>query len=381
MKISATIQDGANSLSRDTLISKTISVLRWPLAVLVVIDHYFRLHLVEEVCLSCNTTQANILSTIEAVIISFFKNYPVPIFFFISGYLLYLGKGSLKGRYLTKLQKLPREILFPYIFWSVYAIGIYILFHFLYETELLKIPDSGCSIMGWCKWFVQIFIGTPWPVNIPLWYVRDLLLLILLSPLIHKILIASKGWIILFFGLLYLFLTNDNNAIRFQTGLFFFSLGYWLRYTSVDVVSLSRKLFCLSVLIYLAGGTFYFVNYDITIDNSVGMPLINCMAKNCAVAAGLIICLHIVSYLIAIGRIRVHSLLASASFFIYVTHYPLLHPVFIFWSNVFGGNEANGNFCLAIVFTSSVITAPVLTFIYFMVKKAFPTFVKVIDGR
>ncbi len=109
-----------NILGRDTAISKTITVLRWPLAALVILDHYFRLQLIDgTMASSWNDSQT--ISTIEAFIISFLKNYPVPVFFFISGYLLYLGD-SPRANYVMKLKKLPRGILLPYIFWIVFAL-------------------------------------------------------------------------------------------------------------------------------------------------------------------------------------------------------------------------------------------------------------------
>lgn len=370
----------SDSLNRDTLISKTISALRWPLAVLVVVDHYFRLHLAEAVTASCNPSQADIISITEAFIISFFKNYPVPIFFFISGYLLYLGKDYVRQRYLTKLRKLPRGIIFPYVFWTVYAIGVYSVISVATgEIYGLRIPTH--SFTGGIRWLIYTFIGQPWPANLPLWYVRDLLLLILLSPVIHKLLTISKGWAILLFGLAYMFITNDNNAIRLQTGLFFFSLGYWLRYTGTDVISLSHRLFRPALFLYFAGAAFYFVNYDIKIDDTVGMPLINCMAKNLAVIGFLVICFHVVSRLIAYGTIKAVTFLPSASFFIYVAHYPLIHVVFKLWSDIFGGYETSGNYCLAIVCAATFITPGALTLIYYLMRKSMPSFVNVIDGR
>lgn len=140
----------ADKLSRDTLISKTITALRWPLAFLVVLDHYFRLYLVED-SLGYNLENPQLISGIEAFIISFLKNYPVPVFFFISGYLLYLGNLSLCNNYRAKLKKFPREIIFPYIFWTMYAIAVAFIIGLsrgMESQSLLHIPGGGKFLPG-----------------------------------------------------------------------------------------------------------------------------------------------------------------------------------------------------------------------------------------
>lgn len=369
----------ADKLSRDTLISKTITALRWPLAFLVVLDHYFRLYLVED-SLGYNLENPQLISGIEAFIISFLKNYPVPVFFFISGYLLYLGNLSLRNNYRAKLKKFPREIIFPYIFWTMYAIAVAFIIGLsrgMESQSLLHIPEGGKFLPGPIKWLITTFIGTTWPANLPLWYVRDLALIIIISPIIHWSLKLSKGWLLLLMGFVFLVYNNDNIAIRFSTGIFFFSLGYWFRYNQTDVLNLARKLFIPALIVYICGATFYFIKYDITIDDTIGMPWINCFMKNVAVISFLPVVFHIISCFVAKGWMKVDYKLAAASFFVYVTHYPIHHVVVDMSLRIFGGESE----ALVALASASLFTPLVLTLIYYGLKGLLPSFMKVIDGR
>lgn len=368
-----------NILGRDTAISKTITALRWPLAALVILDHYFRLQLIDG-SLASSLNDSQTISTIEAFIISFLKNYPVPVFFFISGYLLYLGD-SPRANYVMKLKKLPRGILLPYIFWIVFAL-LESLISGLSQGESLKtalqIPDGGRYMPGIMKWLITSFVGLPWPANLPLWYVRDLALIILVSPVLHISLKFSKGWLVVLLGILFVTSNSDNLGIRLSTGLFFFSAGYWLRYTGCDILRLSKSLFIPAITIYIAGASYYFLDYDITVDNSTGMPWINCLMKNLAVISFLPIAFHLVSRAVASGWVKASPFLASASFFIYVTHYPIKHTIIHLSEMLSGGGGTNGLLTLTL---ASVATPLILTAIYFMLKKQFPTFMRIIDGR
>ncbi|MDE6282997.1 MAG: acyltransferase [Muribaculaceae bacterium] len=370
---------GYAMLGRDTLISKTITVLRWPLAFLVVADHYFRYGMIAGQ-MTCSPTEVNLICTIEAFIISFLKNYPVPVFFFISGFLLYLGDRP-ANYYRIKLRKLPREIIFPYLFWTVFAIVIFAIYRSTQGASVrdaLAIPAGGNYLPGEVKWLIKNFIGTPWPANLPLWYVRDLLLLIIVSPILHYLLKWSKGWILVLFGALYIVFNNDNVGLRFLTGLFFFSTGYWVRYMGIDILRVAGKCFIPAMVIYLTCAGYYFVNFDMATDDTIGMPLFNCILKNIAVIAFLPLIFHLVSRGIAKKRIDVNPMLASASFFVYVTHYPIKHAVVRLCEFSFGGMPVGGLIALMV---ATIATTLLLTAVYLLLKRYLPRFMRVIDGR
>ena len=76
------------------------------------------------------------------------------------------------------------------------------------------------------------------PIDFPLWYVRDLMVVILLSPLIYRLV---KGGVVLVAALGLLWFAFEIEFIGIEvTGFFFFSLGAYLAVNKIDV----PKVFC-----------------------------------------------------------------------------------------------------------------------------------------
>ena len=104
------------------------------------------------------------------------SNTAVPIFFLISGYLTFSKeKIDYKKHYSKKL----KALVIPYIIWTI----VYFLL-----DKVLNIANLGSEQT---KNIFELFIGIPFytdPVLYgPLWFLRDLILLNILEPLIDKI--------------------------------------------------------------------------------------------------------------------------------------------------------------------------------------------------
>lgn len=78
---------------------------------------------------------------------------------------------------------------------------------------------------GWCNL----------PVDGPLWYIRDLMLVILLSPLLYALIKYFKIMGILFLGTLYVFnIWHNGNWLNIQV-IFFFALGAYYQMKDLSI--------------------------------------------------------------------------------------------------------------------------------------------------
>lgn len=105
----------------------------------------------------------------------------VPAFMFISAYLLtlkYVNEGSICNTYLNVLRKKIKGLVIPYILWNLIAFVWLLLRHYVKADDSIFLPNL---------W--QIFTITPmangtslYPADGPLWFIRDLILLNVVTP-------------------------------------------------------------------------------------------------------------------------------------------------------------------------------------------------------
>ena len=212
--------------------SDVISLLRFPLAVFVVFIHvegrYFHF---------------GSISTGSYLITHFISNIickvAVPTFFFISGFLFFLNIEVFSREiYRKKLRKRIKSLLIPYIIWNTIAFVIYMLaqyygFNSFFTKFTLtdNIISNIVKIYGYTSnWSGTSIISIPFtfrtPIDGPLWFVRDLIILSILTPYIYKIIHCIGIYaLIIFFVVLLLFGHPSLTAV------FYFSLGCYFSIT------------------------------------------------------------------------------------------------------------------------------------------------------
>lgn len=170
----------------EDILSKTIQFVRFPLIVGVVMIHSGL-----ENCI--NTADYPIFSTIQFLISRVIARVAVPLFFFISGFLFFYKVDTFTlHTYFSKLKKRFRSLLIPYIFWNlIILLGLWslqTLFPSLFNREQL-IREYG--ICDWLRCFWNGPVENV-PINTALWFVRDLMVMCCLSPIIW-ILVKKRG--------------------------------------------------------------------------------------------------------------------------------------------------------------------------------------------
>ncbi|MDR0542770.1 MAG: acyltransferase [Dysgonamonadaceae bacterium] len=182
----------------------------------------------------------------------------VPCFFLFSGFFFFykMDGNWTVNFYLTQLKKRGRTLLIPYLLWNLLCLLAIVAknaaFHFFaLETadDLLMIRTSSWYELLWSM-----------PVNYPLWYCRDLICMIVLSPLFFFLFRYAKIYGLLLLMGIYLSGLETNIPGFGSTAFFFFGGGAFVALNRKNILLLCsefRYSCALAAFIFLCIATYY----------------------------------------------------------------------------------------------------------------------------
>jgi surface polysaccharide O-acyltransferase-like enzyme len=296
----------------------------------------------------------------------------VPVFFFISGYLFFVHLEEWNYRiWIKKLKKRIRSLLLPYIFWNLIcafcSLGMICLSYFLKGGDAPSIVDWYDSIGG-LRLFWDSRNGL-FPYNLPLWFIRDLIVLVIISPIVFSLIQKTK-----LIGLLIIYLAFVLGVhypwVTFFQGLFYFSLGAYFSIFSCDFTEFFEKyrifttciaIPLLVIIVLTYGNSNILCGYAVSLFSFFGTSSL----------------IGIVTILIKKKKVKVNRLLSNSSFFIFAAHYIMLPIVMNGFNIVFPMNQ----YCLIVkYFTISSTLVAFLVFIYLIMSKMMPKTTSVLTG-
>ncbi len=171
----------------------------------------------------------------------------VPLFFIISGYLLFF-KYKLDYKFYYKVIKRKiKSLLVPFLIWNL---AVFCFFFIIQKIPLAAKYSSGnlmdLSNLSFLKTLELVFLR---PIANQFWFIRDLMLLVVISPFI-KVLLNRTGIFLLLISFLLMIYFADTSIIQYFKfeSFSFFVFGAYL--SKKDVLKLSVKvnlLVCLSI--------------------------------------------------------------------------------------------------------------------------------------
>lgn len=213
--------------------SEIASFLRVPLMVLVVCIHGVGsdIQTIDFVNHLPILSIENVYTYITELLSHSLARIAVPLFFFISGYYTFSSKDWTKGDIITgEWKKKIKSLLIPYIVWNSLYLLLLLLKTKIGEYLHLNFNDA-FSISSWQELLGYYSFNV---VDYPLWYMRELILLTLLSPAIYFSLQKfAKGYILLVFLGFFMGLSLFPGLLGFLS-LFFFSIGGYLGYKRIN---------------------------------------------------------------------------------------------------------------------------------------------------
>lgn len=357
-------------LDSNKLQSQVISCLRFPLIVLVVLIHSNPGDLVFTGIPMFNQENFQIYESVRFFFSNIVFSVAVPAFFFISGFLFFFKIDKFTPSvYWSKIRKRGRTLLIPYLFWNAVIIALFWLSQtFLPElTSGKSLLVKDYSVLDWFRAFWNGNDGRP--VDYPLWFIRDLMVVVLCSPIIYLGVKYLRLFFIIPFGLLW-FSSFWISVTGFgPDAFFFFSLGAYYGITKKNFIVDSYKLFPFSLAIYIIFAIMAYVLKD----SSFYIFIIKIV-----ILVGLSTIISIVSYGLKRHLWGVNPFLANSSFFIYAYHaLPLAFVSKLLVKIV----DVQSDIVLVLCyFVCPAIVILLGLFIYKLLNSFFPKFTAVITG-
>ena len=235
----------------------------------------------------------------------------VPGFMMFSSYLLffkYKNSVDIKGQYISNLKKKFKGLLIPYVIWNLVALI------WLFGRSVLK-GDGSIYIPN----IIETFTYVPkdgsfglYPADGPLWFIRDLIILNILAPIIYSILkFKPKIWLFLILAAMVVFKMPE--LLTFHRSVPPFLLGATLGIIGCDISSTLKRMYGGGILLMAASS---FVGYIVIKEFEWGFSYI---VYNIFVTSSLF-ALFILPWYIQKKNIETLQQLSKYSFFVYAAH-------------------------------------------------------------
>lgn len=360
----------------DKILSRAITILRFPLIVGVVFAH----NKMEHFTIQGQIVDFNIwpwVSFIMYLIRSVIAATSVPLFFIISGFLLFNNKFFNTETYKKNVQKRCHSLLIPYIIWNF--VGFVILLiqvhpYFNNMFPLLKDYRIDISTLIDSFWVIQLPqnpAGTTNPINYPLWFLRDLMVLVLLAPIIYKLIKLLRYWILPFICALYFFRLGGYVGLSglSHQSVVFFLLGSYLAIENVDIVRfLSRCKFTIPLYAFVSVADVVTRNYNGNEYLHMGGVILG------------VICFSSIAILVSkkIPNCDRNQFLSKSSFFIYLVHGLFITKLMKLLVILL--KPTSPFLVLALFFAVPIITIILCLLIYHFLNKNLPAITNVLVG-
>jgi fucose 4-O-acetylase-like acetyltransferase len=233
-------------LANGSLLSKTIRLVRFPLIVGVVFAH----NAFQTLRVGGSTVSTDMipwLSCLSRALTSILPFLVPCLFFFISGFLFFRKPGFDKAMWRKNLESRVRSLLIPYLLWNF--IGFLVLLvelHPRFASVFPQLKDYRLDIVK----FLGLFWGRPlydsstvvrlYPIDFPLWFLRELMLMCLAAPLVHWCIARMKWFFVAAVGAGWFFGLWQTPLFEPRT-VFFFSFGACCGIHGVDFAERARR--------------------------------------------------------------------------------------------------------------------------------------------
>jgi peptidoglycan/LPS O-acetylase OafA/YrhL len=340
--------------------SETVSTLRFPLIVLIILLH----------CYSSVTLSGDHDIYFKSIypLALWLGETGVPIYFFISGFYFYYSKKS----YTQKLITRAHSLLIPYFLWNGMLLTVYII------TLIAGFPQeiNNKNIIEYSFIdFLRLFWdrgsydnGNFVPLLCPLWYIRNLIIMSIISPLLYYIIKYVREVFIFFVAVWWM--TTPHNAFIPQT-ILFFSLGAFFSIQDMNPLdTIYRKKWVVLLLFIL------FAIGDIISHVYIGTS-VNLQIHRISLI------FNIPALLLLGNRCVRHGYtskwLPNAAFIVFCVHYPIVVGLRKFCVAQF--SEASDIVHIFLYFTCVVISTILSLSIYQVLNQYFPKVKNILSGN
>ena len=232
------------------------------------------------------------------------------LFFAISGYLFFANTDFTYESYRSKIGRRVNSLIIPYFLWNTLVWFLYVAGSYfvpsLSNNEIKPIGETGLADV------FNIYFSTygeglsSTPIDGPLWFLRNLIVLVFCTPIYYFVLRSHKYSVVL---LALACLIPLPTAV--STSVIFFGLGCYLGIWKIDILRFCDKLY---------EGLFVFVSIIIlerVVEIPSGLEFLSAFVKHCA---GFLVMMALASKYVKKRQYKADNLLNKSLFFIFALH-------------------------------------------------------------
>ena len=241
---------------------------------------------------------------------------PVRAFFFISGFFFFYKANFTTTAYKNKLQNRVKTLLVPYLSWNLLILGLYFAAQSLPGISGLFSGANKLIADYNFKDFFSVFwnvIEGDKPLVYSLWFMRDLMVVALATPVVYFFVKYTRIFGIIILGALWFFKIWPGIVGFSSVSFFFFSAGAYFSINKLNPVTTFQKAFVPSMIIYPVLAV---------AELSTRGCGFNGYIHNAAILAGIVFAFNLTSHFVQNGKFGINAFLTSATFFLYAFHEP-----------------------------------------------------------
>lgn len=368
-------------------ISRRITALRFLLIVLVVFIHNnFNSDSIAEIIAAGGKdvlfNQSVVGKWVQLFVSDGLSRSAVPLFFVFASYLLFMKNDS----YGSMLKKKFRSLFVPLLLWSAINLLLFVAVKMFCIRFLPAFVDnsekfifSGWNIRDWICAFIgftrekEILIFSNYSVYagnlaVQFWFIRDLLIMMLISPVIRWAVRRFPKEFLIFTSFFYV--CDVRPVIVMHQAFVFFVLGCYFAEYEIDFFSLADKISWRFILPVFAISFWYFTVFTEFPSQSRWFPIL----------CSCVIFLKLSKNIAKNEKIfNVMNFLAGYSFFLFASHNNFVTPTMqTLWTGLLP--MRNGFFCLAEYFGVTTLVVFFCTGSGIILKKICPHGFRLLNG-
>lgn len=302
-------------------------------------------------------------------------------FFFVSGYFFFkFAKNNFPTTiYIQKIKRRTHTLLVPYLLWNL----IFMCFWgVILSTSITRSYFPGmCQQWATFSWkeFLDCFWSLPsikdgasgGPIDTPLWFVRDLIVFSILSPIIYCLVKRSGIWICILSGIIYI--ASGAGVPGLNSMIFFFITGaYCFIYDKNIIADIEKNktlIYFLWAISAICSVDAFMLWGDITY-----LPL-----RRCFTIMTITLLIFIISQFVRKRNIIPSQYLPELSFFIYAIH---MTPLRIIAKVILQQIPPQSTWLLtACYFAIPITLIMILIGIFHLSRKYLPNFTRILLGN
>lgn len=379
---------------RSDLRLQCLGILRFPLALVVVFFHCFDTRDIAIDGVLMTLADFPLYAWVISFKRAFLSGYSISIYFFISGFLFFLWNDMTKEAYIGKLRRRVNTLLIPYIVWNAVAM-VFVLVRvlpifgslnpfadaranitpssvlscfFLYDGSLISTEFAPGAVLR------EVVVRDNGPVNMPLWFIRNLMIMVLCTPVLYWILKRARHYFLLLLAVLYFLLPflSIDDTFGFIHSFFFFSWGAYFTIHHRDIALCFGHYFKTSMVLFPLFGLLIMLSQHYCPEVTANIKILNTFIAP-------VFAYNIAYWLISRSICKVHPFLVSAGMFLYVAHAILVGPIaHLFMAFI---PPLNSLALITIYSLTFLVVSSSLLIIFYLMRRFTPRLLKFTTGR